>query len=276
VEMTTPCRSNPLGSEYFGRSAAASVAAAEVEAREEEEEKERKGSEAGRQKQGSVVGVLVTCSAVWRSVKDMATSDLEMSGGRKSASREQLLNSAHYPRRSCSDSPNSFLLRFKRLQKVAKQLSTSPTAPFHPLLSPLPAPLRMRRALLRTPRLSRSLATSTSSAPLAPLPLKVSTLSNGVRVATDPTPGHFVAAGVYVDAGSRYEGDRTRGAGHMVDRLGFKVSDSSYSSSRITLRSFARRPSASAAPRVAFLARSSRLTHLRLYYRAPRTAPRSR
>ena len=56
------------------------------------------------------------------------------------------------------------------------------------------------------------------------LPLRVSTLSNGVRVATDPTPGHFVAAGVYVDAGSRYEGDRTRGAGHLMDRMGFKVS----------------------------------------------------
>lgn len=63
----------------------------------------------------------------------------------------------------------------------------------------------------------RFLATAAS-----PLRLRVSTLANGVRVATDPTPGHFVAAGVYVDAGSRYEGNRTRGAGHLMDRLGFK------------------------------------------------------
>ncbi|SCV67717.1 BQ2448_5328 [Microbotryum intermedium] len=55
-----------------------------------------------------------------------------------------------------------------------------------------------------------------------PLPLQVTTLPNGVRVATDPTPGHFVAAGIYVDAGSRYESALTRGSGHMVDRLGFK------------------------------------------------------
>lgn len=68
----------------------------------------------------------------------------------------------------------------------------------------------------------RSLATAATKQP-APLPLQVTTLPNGIRVATDPTPGHFVAAGVYVDAGSRYEGNRTRGAGHMVDRLGFKV-----------------------------------------------------
>ena len=44
--------------------------------------------------------------------------------------------------------------------------------------------------------------------------------------------GHFVAAGVYVDAGSRYEGDRTRGAGHMTDRLGFKVSPLTCASGR--------------------------------------------
>lgn len=75
---------------------------------------------------------------------------------------------------------------------------------------------------------SRSLATTTSTTKSTPSPsnypeLKVTTLSNGIRVASDPTPGHFVAAGVYVDAGSRYESERTRGAGHMVDRLGFKV-----------------------------------------------------
>ena len=42
------------------------------------------------------------------------------------------------------------------------------------------------------------------ASPTAPL-LQVSTLPNGVRVATDGTPGHFVAAGIYVGAGCRYE-----------------------------------------------------------------------
>ncbi|GAA5833512.1 hypothetical protein JCM5353_007947 [Sporobolomyces roseus] len=69
---------------------------------------------------------------------------------------------------------------------------------------------------------SRTLATTSTPSPSNYPELKVTTLPNGVRVASDPTPGHFVAAGVYVDAGSRYESLKTRGAGHMVDRLGFK------------------------------------------------------
>ncbi|KAM0754672.1 LuxS/MPP-like metallohydrolase [Meredithblackwellia eburnea MCA 4105] len=84
----------------------------------------------------------------------------------------------------------------------------------------------MRRTISRAPRLARSLVSakpiSHNPPPLLSLPLKYTTLPNGVRVASDPTPGHFVAAGVYVDAGSRFEGDRTRGASHMTDRLGFK------------------------------------------------------
>ncbi|GAA5906711.1 hypothetical protein JCM8208_006363 [Rhodotorula glutinis] len=76
----------------------------------------------------------------------------------------------------------------------------------------------LARAIPRAPA-TRPLSTA---APLDPPDLKVTTLANGVRVASDPTPGHFVAAGVYVDAGSRYESTRTRGAAHMTDRLAFK------------------------------------------------------
>jgi len=105
-----------------------------------------------------------------------------------------------------------------------RQPNTSPPPNFSiTILSALrlsPTSATMRRSLASA---TRSLATAASQQPPS-LPLKVTTLPNGIRVATDPTPGHFVAAGVYVDAGSRYEGDRTRGAGHMVDRLGFKVS----------------------------------------------------
>lgn len=74
------------------------------------------------------------------------------------------------------------------------------------------------RLLRPRPRLLSTAATS------APPPLRVTTLDNGVRVASDPTPGHFVAAGVYVDAGSRYESPATTGAAHMTDRLAFKAS----------------------------------------------------
>ncbi|KAI8345917.1 Metalloenzyme, LuxS/M16 peptidase-like protein [Mortierella sp. GBAus27b] len=55
-----------------------------------------------------------------------------------------------------------------------------------------------------------------------PLASKVTTLSNGVRVATEDSQGHFAALGVYVDAGSRYEDDYTRGVSHILDRLAFK------------------------------------------------------
>jgi len=84
---------------------------------------------------------------------------------------------------------------------------------------------RRTLSLSTSPRISqsRTLATTSTPSPSNYPELKVTTLPNGVRVASDPTPGHFVAAGVYVDAGSRYESLKTRGAGHMVDRLGFKV-----------------------------------------------------
>lgn len=50
----------------------------------------------------------------------------------------------------------------------------------------------------------------------------ITTLSNGVRVATEALPGAFSGVGVYVDAGSRYEDDYLRGVSHIVDRLAFK------------------------------------------------------
>ncbi|BGP23544.1 mitochondrial processing peptidase [Rhodotorula toruloides] len=78
----------------------------------------------------------------------------------------------------------------------------------------------LRRAVhsLRRPQ---STATTITPSELDP-ELKLTTLPNGVRVASDFTSGHFVAAGVYVDAGSRYESERTSGAAHMTDRLAFK------------------------------------------------------
>ena len=57
--------------------------------------------------------------------------------------------------------------------------------------------------------------------------VQVSTLSNGVRVATEATPGHFSAAGVYIDTGSRFERPWVKGESgisHLLDRMAFKVS----------------------------------------------------
>ncbi|KAI5811210.1 mitochondrial-processing peptidase subunit alpha [Peziza echinospora] len=76
---------------------------------------------------------------------------------------------------------------------------------------------------------SRSLATASS--PVIPTRDTseldaVTTLSNGIRVATEALPGHFSGLGVYVDAGSRYETDRLRGVSHLIDRLAFKSTSS--------------------------------------------------
>ncbi|KAK4546430.1 hypothetical protein LTR36_002107 [Oleoguttula mirabilis] len=51
---------------------------------------------------------------------------------------------------------------------------------------------------------------------------QITTLPNGVRVATEDLPGHFSGIGVYIDAGSRYENDALRGVSHIIDRLAFK------------------------------------------------------
>ncbi|KAF2432463.1 mitochondrial-processing peptidase subunit alpha [Tothia fuscella] len=51
---------------------------------------------------------------------------------------------------------------------------------------------------------------------------EVTTLPNGIRVATEALPGHFSGIGVYIDAGSRYENAYLSGVSHIIDRLAFK------------------------------------------------------
>ncbi|KAJ2552228.1 Mitochondrial-processing peptidase subunit alpha [Coemansia sp. RSA 1933] len=53
----------------------------------------------------------------------------------------------------------------------------------------------------------------------------ITTLANGLRVASERNPGHFTALGVYVDAGSRYEDSSTAGSAHLMDRLAFRNSE---------------------------------------------------
>lgn len=52
---------------------------------------------------------------------------------------------------------------------------------------------------------------------------EITTLPNGLRIATEALPGHFSGIGVYIDAGSRYETDRLHGVSHIIDRLAFKA-----------------------------------------------------
>ncbi|KAF2745994.1 hypothetical protein M011DRAFT_405272 [Sporormia fimetaria CBS 119925] len=83
----------------------------------------------------------------------------------------------------------------------------------------------LSRRLLRNPATcsaSRRLV-STVAEEKDPVELdQITTLPNGIRVATEALPGHFSGVGVYVDAGSRYENDALRGVSHIVDRLAFK------------------------------------------------------
>ncbi|EMR87214.1 hypothetical protein ACHAPC_005888 [Botrytis cinerea] len=69
----------------------------------------------------------------------------------------------------------------------------------------------------------RSLATIVEPIQKDPAELdQITTLPNGVRVATEALPGHFSGIGVYIDAGSRYENEDLRGVSHIMDRLAFK------------------------------------------------------
>ncbi|KAF5323536.1 hypothetical protein D9611_005582 [Ephemerocybe angulata] len=64
--------------------------------------------------------------------------------------------------------------------------------------------IRPARAALRSRRqLSAEVPSST---------LKITTLPNKLRVATDTTPGHFSSVGLYIDGGARYETPETSGS----------------------------------------------------------------
>lgn len=51
---------------------------------------------------------------------------------------------------------------------------------------------------------------------------EITTLPNGLRVASEALPGSFSGVGVYVEAGSRFENESLRGVSHIMDRLAFK------------------------------------------------------
>ena len=50
---------------------------------------------------------------------------------------------------------------------------------------------------------------------------QVTTLSNGLRVATEPKFGQFCTVGVCIDSGSRYEVAHPSGISHFLEKLAF-------------------------------------------------------
>lgn len=52
---------------------------------------------------------------------------------------------------------------------------------------------------------------------------KVTTLSNGMRVASENLEGETATVGVWIDAGSRYEDAHNNGTAHFLEHMIFKV-----------------------------------------------------
>ena len=58
---------------------------------------------------------------------------------------------------------------------------------------------------------------------VTPLTMQVTTLPNGMRVASETTPfAETATVGVWIDAGSRYETADNNGAAHFLEHMAFK------------------------------------------------------
>lgn len=55
-----------------------------------------------------------------------------------------------------------------------------------------------------------------------PCKTKISTLPNGVRIASETSSNPAASIGLYIDCGSIYETPRSRGASHLLERMAFK------------------------------------------------------
>ena len=55
--------------------------------------------------------------------------------------------------------------------------------------------------------------------------LQVTTLSNGLRVATEAKFGQFCTVGVVIDSGSRYEVAHPSGISHFLEKLAFGATE---------------------------------------------------
>ncbi|XP_049850578.1 mitochondrial-processing peptidase subunit beta-like [Schistocerca gregaria] len=84
------------------------------------------------------------------------------------------------------------------------------------------APSRDRHWALRRRVSDASKATAVPPYLLNTAPLQLTTLPNGIRVATEETGSETVTVGVYIDAGSAYETEETNGAAHFLEHMAFK------------------------------------------------------
>uniref|UniRef100_A0A7S3UY37 Alpha-MPP n=1 Tax=Aplanochytrium stocchinoi TaxID=215587 RepID=A0A7S3UY37_9STRA len=54
---------------------------------------------------------------------------------------------------------------------------------------------------------------------------KITTLANGLRVASEETYGQVSTIGMFIDAGSRYENDSNSGVSHLLEHMAFKSTE---------------------------------------------------
>lgn len=77
-------------------------------------------------------------------------------------------------------------------------------------------------ALVRTLRRYAATAPHLGSAPIHASPTRLTTLSNGMRVASENLDGDTATVGVWIDSGSRYEDAQTNGVAHFLEHMAFK------------------------------------------------------
>ncbi|KAI1781505.1 peptidase M16 inactive domain-containing protein [Hypoxylon cercidicola] len=82
-------------------------------------------------------------------------------------------------------------------------------------------------AKIGRPLQTRTLASVNIPSPKEPTELDyITTLPNGIRVASEALPGSFSGVGVYIEGGSRFENSHLSGVSHIVDRLAFHSTES--------------------------------------------------
>lgn len=80
--------------------------------------------------------------------------------------------------------------------------------------------MRTCRLLTHTNRSLRRFARSFSS--ISPPETKISTLGNGLRVASETSTGESATIAVFIDAGSRFETNESNGVAHFLEHMLFK------------------------------------------------------
>ena len=82
----------------------------------------------------------------------------------------------------------------------------------------------IKRGIKTAPSPSAQSIKHTYSNSLGAIPeTRVTRLSNGFTVATEQTRDKTATVGVWIDAGSRFETEKTNGVAHFLEHMAFKV-----------------------------------------------------